>query len=59
MLSLKKNQKIKMVCESSFLYFWKKMNCVSYMIYHEIKDISRLKQNNEIYIRKIDFSQKN
>ena len=38
-----KDQKIKLVCESSFLYFWKKMDCVSYKIHHEIKDISRVK----------------
>ena len=39
-----KDQKIKLGCASSFLYFWKKMNCVSYMIHHNIKDISRVKQ---------------
>ena len=31
-----KDQKIKFGCASSFLYFWKKMNCVSYMIHHNI-----------------------
>ena len=40
-----KDQKMKLVCESSFLYIWKKINCVPYMIWyhHEIKDISRIK----------------
>ena len=38
-----RDQKIKLVCDSSFLYFWKKMNCVSYMIHDEIKDTPRVK----------------
>ena len=38
-----KDQKTKLVFESSLLCFWKKMNCVSYMIHHEVKDISRVK----------------
>ena len=32
-----KDQNIKLVCECSFLYFGEKVNCVSYMIHHEIK----------------------
>ena len=40
----------------AFAIFGKKMNCVSYMIHHEIKDISRVKQNNEIYEKGRYFS---
>ena len=29
------------------------------MIHHEIKDISRVKYNNKIYMRKLNFPQKN
>ena len=34
------------------------MNFVSYMIHHEIKDISKVKQNNEIYGRPIFLKKK-
>ena len=57
-LSLKKDHKIKLVYESSFLYFGGKMNCVSYMIHLEIKDISKVKENNEIYEKDCFFPEK-
>ena len=45
----KKIKKLNWFVKVAYSIFGKNMNCVSYMIHHEIKDISRIKQNNEIY----------
>ena len=42
----------------AFSVFWKTMDCVSYPIHHEIKAISRVKQNNEIYKKDWFFSKR-